>query len=217
MLRLGAVATTNTGAEVSLRPSTPGLGAVVTANAGVGGRRDRRRWGWGLSQPSMLGLGMAAMVVSAGACKKKTKKEIWTYLPGAQGRAQTKRMGSRAAQARLTSAYMSVAVGTAQEDLEKCQQAQTYLPEVHYHTWWSQKGPETKQTRRACTHAYGVMRKPREGLQTRQNALKVPKTTWNPYSPGNRAQRSHKGPGTTRMHRADARTSGAIELTQKWL
>ena len=94
-------------------------------------RHDRQRWGWGVLRPSMLGLGMAVVVISAGAFKKR-KKEIRTYLPGAQRHAQTKRMDSRAAQARLTSAYTSVAVRTTQEDLQKCQQAHTYLPEMQY-------------------------------------------------------------------------------------
>ena len=54
---------------------------------------DRQCWGWGVLRPSMLGLGMAVVVISAGAFKKR-KKEIRTYLPGAQHHAQTKRMDS---------------------------------------------------------------------------------------------------------------------------
>ena len=118
-----------------------GLGAVATANARAGhGCRGHQCWSF--------------------REQYKIKKEIQTYLPGAEHKVvQTKRMISRAFQACLTSTYTSIAVGTAQEDLLKCQTAQTYLPEVQYHAWGSQKGPRPKQIRRTRMHVHGALRR----------------------------------------------------------
>ena len=67
-------------------------------------------------------------------------------------------------------------VRTAREDLQKCQQAQTYLPEAQYHA-----RPRV-QTDVSNTHARRTLRKTREGLQTHQNGLEDPKTTWQPHT-----------------------------------
>ena len=172
---------------------------TIVANAEAGSCRDHHRWGWGIVA---INAGLGAVVTAnvelggvttvnarAGHCChghqrwsfQEKNKERNLDLPTRSTRSCTDEAdGFNSCPSTLNVRIHVRGGGDSSRGCEKVSASADLLPEVQYHIWGSQKGPETKQTRRTCTRVHGALRKTRKGLQIHQNVLEDPKSTWKP-------------------------------------